>query len=180
MLPYIMILLYLTDDTTSNITAWIPGRNTVIIINKYTIIKVHPSDFGFQEKNHSLSHTRFHELTVMSSRECQEDKHPASRGCQAEINTATRRFTTAKFSKSKIVQHSPVPENSQKSNSAIFRENTLRTLPDDFPYLLRSIRNLQHYELLVAKALEKLLVLNEKKTILAIMDEVKKERKILF
>jgi len=41
------ILLYLTDDTTSNMTDWIPGRNTEVIINKYTI-KAHPSDFGFQ------------------------------------------------------------------------------------------------------------------------------------
>ena len=32
------ILLYITDDTTSNMTAWIPGRNSVAIINKYTII----------------------------------------------------------------------------------------------------------------------------------------------
>jgi len=32
-------------------TAWIPGRNTVVIINKYTIIKAPPSDFGFQENN---------------------------------------------------------------------------------------------------------------------------------
>ena len=51
------ILLYLTDDTTSNMTAGIPGRNTVAIINKYTIIKAHPSDFGFQEnKNIIPSH----------------------------------------------------------------------------------------------------------------------------
>ena len=51
------ILLYLTDDTTSNMTAWIPGRNTVAIINKYTIIKAPPSDFGFQKnKNIIPSH----------------------------------------------------------------------------------------------------------------------------
>ena len=41
------ILLYHIDDTTSNMTVWIPGRNTVVIIDKYTIIKAHPSDFGF-------------------------------------------------------------------------------------------------------------------------------------
>ena len=44
------ILLYLTDDATFNMTAWIPGQNTVVIINKHTIIKGHPRDFGFQEK----------------------------------------------------------------------------------------------------------------------------------
>jgi len=31
------ILFNLTDDTTSNMTAWIPGGNNVVIINKYTI-----------------------------------------------------------------------------------------------------------------------------------------------
>ena len=29
------IILYLTDDTTSNMTAWIAGRNTVVVINLY-------------------------------------------------------------------------------------------------------------------------------------------------
>ena len=49
--------LYLTDDTTSNMTAWIPGRNNVAIINKYTIIKASPSDFGLQDnKNNIPSH----------------------------------------------------------------------------------------------------------------------------
>ena len=47
------ILLYLTDDTTSNMTAFIPGRNTVVIIYKYIIINAHPSDFGFQENIHT-------------------------------------------------------------------------------------------------------------------------------
>ena len=79
------ILLYLTDDTTSNMTAWIPGRNTVAIINKYTIIKAHPSDFGFQEnKNIIPSYTRFYHLSFVSSRGCQATKRPVSRGCQAQ------------------------------------------------------------------------------------------------
>ena len=43
------LLLYLTDDNTSNMTTWIPGRNNVAIINKYTIIKASPSDFGLQD-----------------------------------------------------------------------------------------------------------------------------------
>ena len=40
------LLLYLTDDTASNMTAWIPGRNNVATINNFTIIKASPSDFG--------------------------------------------------------------------------------------------------------------------------------------
>ena len=44
------LLLYLTDDTTSNMTAWIPGRNNVAIINKYTIINAQvTSDFKIIE-----------------------------------------------------------------------------------------------------------------------------------
>ena len=41
------ILLYLADSSTANMVAWIPGRHTVVTINKYTIIKASPSDFGF-------------------------------------------------------------------------------------------------------------------------------------
>jgi len=36
-------------------TVWIPGQNTVVIINKYTIIKTHPRDFGFQENHYIIS-----------------------------------------------------------------------------------------------------------------------------
>jgi len=32
-----------------NMAAWILGQNTVIIINKYTIIQAQPSDFEFQK-----------------------------------------------------------------------------------------------------------------------------------
>jgi len=74
-------LLYLTDST-SNMTAWIPGRNTVVIINKYSIIKARPSDFGFQENNNIIPSQipfRLHQLAVMSSRECCAE----SRACQA-------------------------------------------------------------------------------------------------
>ena len=34
------------------------------------------------------------------------------------------------------------------------QENTLQTLPDDVPYLRRSIRNLRYHELLDAKVLK--------------------------
>ena len=43
------IVLYLADNVTSNVVAWIPGRNTVATINKYTIIKASPSDLGLQD-----------------------------------------------------------------------------------------------------------------------------------
>ena len=52
-------LLYQTDDTTSNMTAWISGRNTVAIINKYTIIKAHPDDVPYLR--HSIRNLRFHQ-----------------------------------------------------------------------------------------------------------------------
>jgi len=51
------LLLYLSDDTTFNMTSWIPGRNNVAIINKYIIIKASSSDFGLQDlKNNIPSH----------------------------------------------------------------------------------------------------------------------------
>ena len=61
------------------------------------------------------------------------------------------------------------------------QESTLQTLPDYIPHLRRSIRNLRYHEPLNAKVLEatsdinvkQALQINEKKTILAIMDEVK-------
>ena len=54
------IVLYLADNVTSNVVAWIPGRNTVATINKYTIIKVSPSDFGLQDNtNIIVSHITY-------------------------------------------------------------------------------------------------------------------------
>ena len=29
--------------------AWIPGRHTVVVINKYTVIKATPADFKLQD-----------------------------------------------------------------------------------------------------------------------------------
>jgi len=42
------VLLYLIDETTSNITLWIPGRSTVVIINRYTMITTSSSDSDFK------------------------------------------------------------------------------------------------------------------------------------
>ena len=39
------IILYLVESNTHNMIAWIPGRNTVATINKFTVIKAFPSDF---------------------------------------------------------------------------------------------------------------------------------------
>ena len=51
------IILYLVDNITSNVVAWIPGQNTVATINKYTIIKASPIDFEFQDNiNIIMSH----------------------------------------------------------------------------------------------------------------------------
>jgi hypothetical protein len=41
------LILYLAESTTHNMIACIPGRNTVATINKFTVIKASPSDFGF-------------------------------------------------------------------------------------------------------------------------------------
>ena len=61
------LLLYLADNVTHNVIAWIPGRNTVATINKYTIIKASSSDFGLQDnKNIIRSHIPDF-LTISSS-----------------------------------------------------------------------------------------------------------------
>jgi hypothetical protein len=61
------LLLYLADNVTHNVIAWIPGRNTVATIKKYTIIKASPSDFGLQDnKNIIRSHIPDF-LTISSS-----------------------------------------------------------------------------------------------------------------
>jgi hypothetical protein len=60
-------------------------------------------------------------------------------------------------------------------------KNILETLPDDVPYLRRSIRNLRYHQPIDAKVLKatsgisvkQALQINEKKAILSIMDEVK-------
>ena len=48
------IVLYLADNIASNVVAWIPCRNTVATINKYTIIKASPSDFGLQDNTNII------------------------------------------------------------------------------------------------------------------------------
>jgi len=81
-----------TDDTTSNMTAWISNHKTVVIINKYTIIKASPTDFGFQNYNKMfpLHIPHFINLPLCP----QGDNYTASRGC-----------TITLFSKLKIVHH---------------------------------------------------------------------------
>ena len=108
------------------------------------------------------------------------------------------------FQNQKLCSISPVLENSKIFNPAEFPEvstlediedpywydinnqedvedkNTLITLPDDVPYLRRSIRNLRYHQPIDAKVLKatsgvsvkQALLINEKKAILAIMDEV--------
>ena len=57
-------------------SAWIPGRNNVAIINKYTIIKASPSDFGRQDnKNIIPSHIPVF-IKLLSC--CQEGAQPKS------------------------------------------------------------------------------------------------------
>jgi hypothetical protein len=60
------VILYLADTSTRNVVAWIPGRNTVATINKYTIIKASPSDFGFQDNTNIIMSHIPDFLTIMS------------------------------------------------------------------------------------------------------------------
>jgi hypothetical protein len=64
------IILYLVDSNTHNMISCIPGRLTVAMINKFTIIKASPSDFGFLPNNNIvLSHIPD---LIKSSRQPQE------------------------------------------------------------------------------------------------------------
>jgi hypothetical protein len=199
-------------------TAWIPGRNNVAIINEYTIIKASPSDFGLQDdKNNIPSHIPdFINLPSCSQEGAQPKSiRPQEGATQTSIQTpegaqlksimSQERSTLHNSQNQKLCSISPVLENSKNSNPACFSEpsslqdiedpywydpdtqdednntNTLLTLPDDIPYLRRSIRNLRYHQPIDAKVLKttsgisvkQALLINEKKTISAIMDEIK-------
>ena len=125
------ILLYLTDDTASNMTAWIPGRNTVVIINKYTIIKAHPSHFEFQENNNIIPS---HIPDFINLPSCpQEGAEPNQEGAKPPsllpqegvkpkliLSQEEEGSPPNNFQNQKLCSISPVIENSKNCNPAEF------------------------------------------------------------
>jgi hypothetical protein len=179
------ILLYLTDDTTSNMTAWIPGRNTVVVINKYTVIKASPSDYGFQS-NTNIIPSHIPDFLTLSS-QAQEGatlKSHQSLQCNDMAIVSTKEgdlnVVPDNIYNNDLDDIEPIYQYDNDHNTYSNEENLL-TLPDDVPYLRRSIRQLRYHQPIDAVALKtssgisvkKALLINEKKAITAIMDEVK-------
>jgi hypothetical protein len=172
------IILYLADNSTHNMVAWIPGRNTVFTINKYTIIKASPSDFGFQPNvNIILSHIPdFLNISY----------HP-----QEGANITATQNLPIQQGESAIPPFSPnadtlsMPAQDIDDNQYEYEykssEDNLLTIADDVPYLRRSVRNLRYHQPVEVTALKaasgisvkRSLEIDEKKTIAAIMSEVK-------
>ena len=81
-------------------TAWIPGRNNVVIINKYTIIKASPKNFGLEDnKNMIPSHIPDFINLPSCSQEGAQWKSIRPQEGPAEINYVSIEFITAQNQK---------------------------------------------------------------------------------
>jgi hypothetical protein len=188
------LLLYLADNVTHNVIAWIPGRNTVATINKYTIIKASPSDFGLQDnKNIIRSHipdfltisSSPHEGATVKVNPNLQNQKLCSISPLAE-NEKNSHGLDSSSSSSIPVEIDPIQTQEDISQPYWTEELTpsddrTLTLDDDVPYTRQSIRNLRFHQPVAAIALKvtsgisvkKSLIIDERKTISAIMDEVK-------
>ena len=100
------------------------------VINKYTIIKVSLSDFGFQDKNNIPSHIPdFINLPSCLQEKCIRPQD----GTQLKL--ILHQEGAPQFSKSKVVQYFPVPKNRKNSNPAHFPEaSTIEDMEDPCRY----------------------------------------------
>ena len=161
------ILLYLADSSTANMIAWIPGRHTIVTINKYTIIKASPSDFGF-EPNNNIIPSHIPDFIPLPS---QSQEGATSLPPQEGANPLAEIPPTASI---------PIPtiEDNVTLNDT---PDNLLIVSEDVPYLRRSTRNLRFHQPIDATVLkatsgisvQRALQINEKKTITAVMNEVK-------
>jgi hypothetical protein len=161
------ILLYLADSSTANMIAWIPGRHTIVTINKYTIIKASPSDFGF-EPNNNIIPSHIPDFIPLPS---QSQEGATNLPPQEGANPLAEIPPTASI---------PIPtiEDNVTLNDT---PDNLLIVSEDVPYLRRSTRNLRFHQPIDATVLkatsgisvQRALQINEKKTITAVMNEVK-------
>jgi len=79
------------DNSIHNVIASIPGRNTVTTINKFTIIKASPNDFGLQD-NMNIIKSRIPDFLTISL---------------SPQKGAIRSHLIRSSSNSKIVEHFP-------------------------------------------------------------------------
>jgi hypothetical protein len=176
-------------SSTANTVAWIPGRHTVVTINKYTIIKASPSDFGFLPNPNIIASHIPDFLTLPSS---------PQEGAQISVhqNLQTQEGDKRISQIQKLCSVSPSEENGNKNDSSPDIDSTLPeesqpydqthqdsllTIPDDNPYLRRSVRNLRYHQPVDIRVLKvssgisikRALQLDERKTVNAIINEVK-------
>ena len=183
------IILYLADTATHNVVAWIPGRNTGATINKYTIIKASPSDFGFQDnKNIIMSHipdflqisSQPQEGATISARPNLQNQKLSSISPVAEKG----KNSETPISPSSLDDIDPTTSDNIIEDPYWTEEpsnDNLLTLDENPPYMRQSIRNLRFHQpvdAVVLKAtsgigVKKALQVDERKTIQAIMVEVK-------
>ena len=188
------IVLYLADNITSNVVAWIPGRNTVATINNYTIIKASPSDFGLQD-NTNIIVSHIPDFLSLSSRPQEGATIQAHPNLQNQklcsispVGETRKKFgTPAPLSPSiHVNDNDPITSQDTMNEPYWEAEDTssqekLLTLENDVPYTRQSIRNLKFHQPVAAVVLKassgisvkKALLVDERKTIAAIMDEVK-------
>jgi hypothetical protein len=179
------ILLYLADTSTANMVAWVPGRHTVVTINKYTVIKASASDFGLLPNTNIIESHIPDFLTIPSS--LQEGAQiSAHQDLQSHEGAASSLIPQNQ----KLCSDSPSQENQKKLSPTTSdyiialtppNHDQLLPLPDDTPYLRRSVRNLRFHQPVDVRVLKvssgisvkRALLLNEKKTVSAIISEVK-------
>ena len=176
------LLLYLADHVTHNVIAWIPGRNTVATINKYTIIKASPSDFGLQDnKNIIRSHIPDfltisfspHEGATINANPNLQNKKLYSISPVAE-NEKKSKDLDSSSSSSIPVDIDPIQGQEDISQPYWTEELTpsddqTLTLDDDVPYTRQSIRNLRFHQPVAAIALKTASGISVKKSL--IIDE---------
>ena len=112
-------------------TAWISGRNTVVIINKYTIIKAHPTDFGFQDNNYIIPS---HIPDFINLPSCpQEDADQNQEGAKPSLILSQEGSSPHNFQNQKLCSISAVLKYSKNCNPAQVPEaSTLEDMEDTF------------------------------------------------
>jgi hypothetical protein len=145
------------------ILTWIPGRNTVATINKFTVIKTYPSDFGFQPNdNIILSHISEFIQSYRQPREGDQSTGKTQNQKLCSMRTPpppwvspnsplTSTNIPADIDSNDLEDASPAvaPTNSNNNTLDYWQQpidDELLTISDEVPYLRQSIRNLRfHY-----------------------------------
>jgi len=174
------LILYLADNTTHNMIAWIPGRNTVATINKFTVIKASPSDFGFQPNNNIiLSHIPDFIKSYRQPQEGDQSNDKTQNQKLCSISPSKKNGKNGNPSLPSFSPNSPspltniqaaidsndldntspavIPTDSNNNESDYWQQpidDDLLTISEDIPYLRQSTRNLRFHHPVQAVALK--------------------------